>query len=64
MKEIIVDVSADGEISIETRGFTGKACLEESQFLKDLLGKEQSKQLTPAYYQDKQKTKKYLQLCG
>jgi len=65
MKEIVIDVSADGEVSIETRGFTGEACLQESQFLKDLLGKEQAKQLTPAYYQKgKQKTKKYLQLCG
>ena len=64
MKEIVIDVSADGEISIETRGFTGKACLKESQFIKDLLGKEKSQQLTPAYYQGKQKTKKYLQLCG
>ena len=64
MKEIVIDVSAEGEIHIETRGFTGKACLKESQFLKDLLGKEKSQQLTPAYYQGKQKTKKYLQLCG
>jgi hypothetical protein len=64
MKEIIIDVSADGEISIESRGFTGKACLEETKFLKDLLGKEIHQQLTPAYYQGKQKTKKYLQLCG
>jgi hypothetical protein len=64
MKEITIDVSADGEISIESRGFTGKACLEETKFLKDLLGKEIHKQLTPAYYQGKQKTKKYLQLCG
>ena len=31
MKEIIIDVSADGEISIETRGFTGKACLKKVQ---------------------------------
>lgn len=64
MKEIVIDVSADGEISIETRGFTGEACLKESQFLKDILGKEQTRQLTPAYYRGKQKTKKYLQLCG
>jgi len=64
MKEIIIDVSADGEISIETRGFTGKACLKESQFIKNLLGKEQAQQLTPAYYQGKQNKKRYLQLCG
>jgi len=65
MKEIVVDVSDAGEVRIETRGFTGKACLKESQFLKDLLGKETYQQLTPAYYvNQKQQTKKYLTLCG
>jgi hypothetical protein len=65
MKEIIIDVSDDGEVRIETRGFKGKSCLAESEFLKDLLGKETSRQLTPAYYQEeKQNVKKYLPLCG
>ncbi len=65
MKEIVIDISSDGEIRIETKGFKGKACLEESQFLKKLLGKETFKQLTPAYYNtNKKKVKKYLQLCG
>ena len=40
MKEIVIDISDDGEVRIETKGFKGKACLEESQFLKNLLGKE------------------------
>jgi len=65
MKEIIIDVSDNGEVRIETRGFKGKSCLAESEFLKDLLGKETSRQLTPAYYQEeKQTVKKYLPLCG
>ena len=65
MKQIIVEVSPDGEITIETRGFKGKACLKESKFLKDVLGRELSQKLTPAYYQEnKKKIKKYLQLCG
>ena len=65
MKEIIIDVSDDGEVRIETRGFKGKSCLAESEFLKELLGKETSRQLTPAYYQEeKQTVKKYLPLCG
>ena len=65
MKEIVIDISDDGEIRIETKGFKGKACIEESQFLKDVLGKETFKRLTPAYYSTiKQKVKKYLQLCG
>lgn len=66
MKEIIIDVTDGGEVKIETRGFTGKSCIQESQFLKDLLGKEIAHQLTPAYYSNSQKenVKKHLPLCG
>ena len=65
MKEIIMDVSGDGEVRIETRGFSGKSCLTESQFIKDVLGKETERQLTPTYWQQINKTiKKYLPLCG
>lgn len=65
MKEIIVDVTCDGEIKIETKGFTGKSCIAESQFIKDLLGRETKQQLVPVYYQENKKTvKKYLPLCG
>jgi len=65
MKTIIIDVTDDGEIKIETRGFTGKACIEESKFLKKILGTETAKQLTPAYYtRKKQLIKKHLPLCG
>ena len=65
MKEIVLDISNDGEVRIETKGFKGKACLMEAKFLKDLLGKETFQQLTPAYYVgQKQETKKYLNLCG
>ena len=67
MKEIIIDVINDGEVKIETRGFTGKSCIQESQFLKDLLGKEISQQLIPAYYvtgKEKETVKKHLPLCG
>lgn len=65
MKEIVIDISDDGEVRIETTGFEGKACLEESQFLKDLLGKETSQQLVPAFFvRNKTKVRKHLPLCG
>lgn len=67
MKSIIIDITAEGEIKIETRGYHGKACVEESRFLKDLLGTELSRQLTPAYYQTEHSrtvVKKHLPLCG
>ena len=65
MKEIILDISNEGEIKIETRGFKGKSCIAESQFLKDLLGNETERTLTPTYWEKEEVTiKKYLPLCG
>ena len=65
MKEIVIDISDDGQIKIETKGFTGKSCIEESQFIKEVLGSETARQLTPTYWQRSQaKIKKYLPLCG
>ena len=65
MKEIVIDVSNDGQIQVETKGFTGKSCIEESRFIKEVLGSETVRQLTPTYWQKNQaKIKKYLPLCG
>ena len=62
MRRIFIDISDDGEVRIETVGFSGASCIEEAKFLKELLGTETYKKLTPAYYQ--KTTKRYLQLCG
>jgi hypothetical protein len=65
MKQIIIDILDTGDIKLETRGFTGKACIEESAFIKDLLGKEMERQLVPAYYtKNETSIRKYLPLCG
>ena len=65
MKEIVVDVSDSGEIKIETRGFKGKSCVIEAEFLKEVLGRETATTLTPTYWQKSQtKVKKYHPLCG
>jgi hypothetical protein len=65
MKQIIIDILDNGEVKLETRGFTGKTCLEETEFIKNILGSEIARQLTPAYYtQGKETVKKHLPLCG
>ena len=65
MKQIIIDVLDDGEIKLETRGYTGKTCLDETEAIKNILGNEITRQLTPAYYtQGKETVKKFLPLCG
>lgn len=37
-KIIEVVISANGQTSIETRGYTGNACRDASRFLEDALG--------------------------
>lgn len=68
MREMIVDIGPDGEVRIETRGFSGKSCISESQFLKELLGRQTAKELTPAYWQAESEEgvviKRHLPLCG
>lgn len=65
MKQIIIDVLDSGEIKIETKGFKGKSCIEESQFLKDLLGEETARNLVPIYYtKNKVAIRNHLPLCG
>ena len=64
-KQIVVDIDDSGETRIETKGFKGPVCLEESKFLKDLLGQELSRYLTPMFYQqNKVEVKKHINLCG
>lgn len=65
MKQIVIEITEEGEVRLETRGFSGKSCVEESQFIKDLIGVEIQRQLIPAYYQTgKNVVKKHLPLCG
>jgi hypothetical protein len=64
-KQIVIDVSPEGEIRIETKGYEGPSCLEDSKFLKDILGEETSVQLCPTYYKrGKETVKKHIPICG
>jgi len=65
LKEMIVTIMHDGEIKIETKGFTGQACIKETEAIKTLLGKETSRELTPTYYErNGVKTSRHLPICG
>jgi hypothetical protein len=42
MKEIIIDIPLEGEITITTKGFTGKACKEATASLEKAFGSKVS----------------------
>jgi len=65
LKELIVTIMPDGEIKIETKGFTGKACVTETEAIKALLGEETSRELTPTYYEKEGRVvSRHLPICG
>ena len=61
----VVEIDEEGIIKLETEGFTGKSCVDESQWIKDIIGEEVSRHLKPCYFiNEKGKlVKKHLNLC-
>ena len=49
-KRIEMLISPDGEIKLQTLGFTGSSCQRADQFLRDALGVVSSEELTPEYH--------------
>ena len=54
MKTIEITVSPDGEIKVETRGFTGGECREASRFVEQALGRKTAETLTAEFHQGQQ----------
>ena len=50
MRVIEVTVSAKGETSVQTKGYTGADCLQASRWLEQALGKISADQKTSEYY--------------
>jgi hypothetical protein len=51
MKTIEIIVSAKGETSVQTHGFTGSSCREASQFIEQALGQRLTEHLTAEFHQ-------------
>ena len=55
-KTIEIIIAADGSTCIETRGFSGAACLEASRFLEQALGKSVAEERTADFHQTLEST--------
>jgi len=50
MKELIIDISLTGEVTIEATGFKGKACEKETERILMTLGGEAKVDKKPDYF--------------
>lgn len=48
---IEITVDAKGEVTVQTKGFTGSSCREASQFIEKALGQRTGEQLTAEFHQ-------------
>lgn len=54
MKTIEITVGSKGEVRVETKGFTGFDCREDSKFVEQALGLRTAEQMTAEFYQGQQ----------
>jgi len=50
METIEIIVTANGQTSVQTKGFTGTECRQTSEFIETALGRRSHEQLTSEFY--------------
>lgn len=56
-KQIIIKIPLDGDVTVETKGYSGPECKQATRDLQAALGEVVSDKNTPEYYQNKANTK-------
>ena len=51
MESIEITFDVNGEVSVQTKGFPSKSCIEGSKFVEEALGTKTGEKLTGEYYQ-------------
>jgi Protein of unknown function (DUF2997) len=52
MAEMILTFGFDGSVKKETKGFTGKTCVDETKFIEEALGNAKDRKFKSEYYED------------
>ena len=56
-EEIEIEISAQGKVTVRTKGIKGPRCLDVAELLAKIIGKEESRQLTSEYYESDQQVR-------
>jgi hypothetical protein len=51
-EELEIEIDAAGKVTIRTKGIKGEACLDYADLFAQILGREESRQLTHEYYEE------------
>lgn len=50
-EELEISISADGKVTVRTLGIKGPRCVEVAEAIAQIIGREESRQLTEEYYE-------------
>ncbi len=50
-EEIEIQIDPSGKVTVKTIGIKGARCLDYAEFIAQLVGREESRQLTSEYYE-------------
>jgi hypothetical protein len=48
-KRVVIEIYPDGKVTVDAKGYTGKACTEDLKWLEELLGKPTSRVFKDEY---------------
>ena len=60
-EEFDIAISPDGKVTVQTRGIKGSQCLDFADLFVQILGHEESRQLTSEYYEVAQQERERVQ---
>jgi hypothetical protein len=60
-EEFEIEISPTGKVTVRTVGIKGPACLDFADLFAQIIGKEESRQLTSEYYETSAEAQHHLQ---
>ncbi len=61
-EEFEIEVDRNGVVTIRTIGIKGPACIDAAELLAQIIGREESRQLTQEYYEQSGELKSHLDI--
>ena len=59
-EEFEITINRDGKVTVRTIGIKGPRCVDAAQQFAEILGREESRQLTQEYYESQQQTEHHI----
>jgi hypothetical protein len=60
-EEFEIEISSAGKVTVRTVGIKGPACLDFADLFAQIIGKEDSRQLTSEYYETETETQRHVE---